>query len=232
MKRFKMKGLLCVLAAMACITAFPTTAYASAGQDVQAEKVTKEPGEALSEESDIVTRDLLYDKATNKQFLTIEDREGNIFYLVIDYDAPVNEAEEQYKTYFLNPVDTEDLAALAEKAGEEPIVCTCMEQCQPGKIDMNCPVCASNMTECIGTEPEPVEEPAAPVEEPVVQEKKAGINPAMLLLVFVILGGSCVAVYFKFFKGKGKSSPSADEDDYDYEEESFWEDADEEEEEK
>ena len=47
-------------------------------------------------------RDLLYDKATNKQFITVQTKSGNTFFIVIDYDAPINEDEEQYQTYFLN----------------------------------------------------------------------------------------------------------------------------------
>jgi len=48
---------------------------------------------------------------------------AKIFYFldnfyVIDYDAPVNEGEEQYKTYFLNQVDETDLSELLEQ-GEQ-----------------------------------------------------------------------------------------------------------------
>ena len=48
---------------------------------------------------------MLYDKATNKQFITVQTKNGNTFFIVIDYDAPINEDEEQYQTYFLNMVD-------------------------------------------------------------------------------------------------------------------------------
>ena len=44
------------------------------------------------------------------------NKDGTVFYLVIDYDSPVNEEEEQYQTYFLNLVDAADLSALV---GEE-----------------------------------------------------------------------------------------------------------------
>ena len=33
-------------------------------------------------------------KHTNKQFITVQDRDDNLFYIVIDYDAPVNEEED------------------------------------------------------------------------------------------------------------------------------------------
>ena len=61
-----------------------------------------------------MTRDLLYDAATNKQFITVETSGGNTFYIVIDYDKPVDEDGEQYHTYFLNMVDEADLLAALE----------------------------------------------------------------------------------------------------------------------
>ena len=81
---------------------------------------TPEPGTGFTAEGNAVTRDLLYDKATNKQFVTLETKDGTVFYLVIDYDSPVNEEEEQYQTYFLNLVDAADLAALVGEEEAEP----------------------------------------------------------------------------------------------------------------
>lgn len=231
--------LLASLMAMAlCLTVFSTTAFAG-GPDYQEpteEPVAEEtitPGEPLSEDSDISTRDLLYDKATNKQFITITDRDGNIFYLVIDYDSPVSEDEEQYKTYFLNPVDLDDLSALAEEAENEPVACTCTDKCVAGAIDMNCPVCASDMTECAGKAPEPVvtEEPVAEeLEEP---EPSGGMNPAMLVVLLIVLAGGGAFAYMKLVKNKPKTKGNADLDDYDYgededeDEDSPWESEDE-----
>ena len=110
-----------------------TPAYAMAEEPAETVEAASEEGEPLSEGSGIVTRDLLYDKATNKQFLTIQDREGNIFYLVIDYDAPVDEEEEQYQTYFLNPVDTDDLAALQRKMRKNPLSAPARNIVRPGQ---------------------------------------------------------------------------------------------------
>ena len=72
-------------------------------------------GEPIEGEGNAYTRDLLYDKATNKQFITVQTKTGNTFYVVIDYDAPINEEEEQYQTYFLNMVDEADLLALLDE---------------------------------------------------------------------------------------------------------------------
>lgn len=74
----------------------------------------KPKGEPIDDEGNAYTRDLLYDKATNKQFITIQTKSGNTFFIVIDYDAPINEDEEQYQTYFLNMVDESDLLALLD----------------------------------------------------------------------------------------------------------------------
>ena len=52
-------------------------------------------GEGFSEEGNLVTRDLLYDEHTNKRFITVQARGGATFYLVIDYDKPVDEEGEQ-----------------------------------------------------------------------------------------------------------------------------------------
>ena len=50
----------------------------------------KPKGEPIDDEGNAYTRDLLYDKATNKQFITVQTKNGNTFFIVIDYDAPIN----------------------------------------------------------------------------------------------------------------------------------------------
>lgn len=162
---------------------------------------------------------LSYDKAANKQFITVEDRDGNTFYIIIDYDAPVNDKEEQYKTYFLSQVDSSDLASLA-KGGQKKIpVCVCTEKCSPGKVNMNCPVCAANMTECKGKEPErpkPEDVREAP-SEPEKPAKKPKVNYNVVAALAVLLAGGGAALYrFKFRKNKQDAQAAADPDDYDY----------------
>lgn len=227
MKKTKFHILTVFLAVMLCFTAFSVTAYAGGGpeeEEVLPEETqdTIEPGEPFSGDTDISTRDLLYDKATNKQFLTIEDRAGNVFYLVIDYDAPVNEDEEQYKTYFLNPVDTDDLAALAEESEAAPAACICTERCGAGAVNMNCPVCSANMTECAGREVLPAETETPEEEpEPEPEQKKSGGAKGILavLLLLALAGGGGAFAYLKFVKDKKTAKPSADLDDYDFEDE-------------
>ena len=112
----------------------------------------KPEGEPIDNEGNAYTRDLLYDKATNKQFITIQTKNGNTFYIVIDYDAPINEDEEQYQTYFLNMVDESDLLALLDEDTAAALTtCNCKEKCAAGQVNTDCPVCKTNMSECNGT---------------------------------------------------------------------------------
>lgn len=76
-------------------------------------------GKSLSNDGNVVTRDLLYDEKTNKQFITVETRNGETFYLIIDYDKPVDDKLEQYHAYFLNAVDERDLLQLLDKDDQE-----------------------------------------------------------------------------------------------------------------
>ncbi len=119
---------------------------------------TTEPGEGFSDEGNLVTRDLLYDEHTNKQFITVQTSGGNTFYIVIDYDKPVDEDGEQYETFFFSVVDEADLLAAMEAAGMEVPACACTDKCMAGAVNTDCSVCATNMTECVGMEPEPVED--------------------------------------------------------------------------
>ena len=163
------------------------------------------------------TRDLLYDKDTHKQFITVQGREGSVFYIVIDYDVAVSEDEEQYKVYFLNQVDESDLAALVGDSGTAaPPVCSCGERCAVGAVNTACPVCAVNMTECAGKEPEPMPEPVTKPEPEPEPERTGGIGSVLAVLLLVALAGGGAVCYLKFFKKKPDTRGSADLDDYDY----------------
>ena len=172
---------------------------------------TLEPGEGFSEEGQFVTRDLLYDENTNKQFITVQTRGGSTFYLVIDYDKPVDEEGEQYETYFLGVVDEADLLAALEETGGELPACTCAEKCAAGAVNTDCPVCAANMTECVGLEPEP-----EPTEEPEPEpEQEAGFPAGTLLLALavVVIGGGA-GWYFKIYRPKQEQAAAQAEEDY------------------
>ena len=198
-------------------TGQPSTGQPSTGQPSTdpAPQQTPQPGEPFSQGSEFSTRDLLYDKDTHKQFITVEGRNGSTFYIVIDYDAPVNEQEEQYKTYFLNKVDEADLAALVEQG--EPAACSCTDKCHAGAVNTSCPLCAVNMTECVGKE----QSPSAPVESEqpdtdLEPEKESGGNGILLVVLAVALAGGGAVYFLKFKKKKPSTKGSADLDDYDY----------------
>ena len=180
-------------------------------EETPAPEPTIEPGEGFSEEGNLVTRDLLYDEHTNKQFITVQTSGGNTFYIVIDYDKPVDEEGEQYETYFLNVVDEADLLAAAEAAGVEQAVCSCSEKCAAGAVNTDCAVCSVNISKCVGIEPEPTE-----TEEPAPEEAEpeTGGNAGMLLAVLAVaLVGGGAAFYFKVLRPKQQQAGEP-EDDY------------------
>ena len=194
-----------------------------ADPEKEEEAETPEPGTGFTSEGNVVTRDLLYDNATNKQFVTLETKDGAVFYLIIDYDSPVNEEEEQYQTYFLNLVDAADLAALvgeeeAEPDAEAPPLCSCRERCQVGKIDTTCPVCIADLTACLGEEPEPeapeeLEEPQPAPEAEEPEDDSSSAVAAVILLLVVLAGGALFVVKLLRRKGKAPSRPPEDDDE-------------------
>ena len=211
-----------ILALVMTLSMLSVTAFATAEPDEEEDIPEVEetiPEETMApseppEDTGTKTTQLLYCKETNKQFIEIQDRDGNIFYIVIDYDDPVKDKEEQYRTYFLNAVDANDLEALAEDTQGKPEVCICRDKCQPGKINMRCPVCASNMSECMGKEPDP---PKETTPSDTTNDNNKGPNPVALLIVFAIVGGGGVYAFMKFKKEKETPAPQ-NSDDLDYDE--------------
>ena len=57
------------------------------------------------------------------------------------------------------------------------------------------------MSGCTGKEPEP-ETPEETPEPEEPAQKPAGLNPAILLVVLVLMGGGGAFAYFKFIKNK------------------------------
>ena len=238
--KIKRRILAMLLVLIMCVSTLATTAFAYAeDQDPESEStsqettapeeeeeippvqttppVVAEEGSGFSEDGNLITRDLLFDKNTNKQFITVQTRNGEIFYIIIDYDKPTDEDGDQYETYFLNMVDEADIQALLEEAGIVA-TCSCPDKCAAGAVNTSCEICKKNMTECVGTEkiPETVPtdptEPSEPVEEP--EETNSSAILAVVLLVAVAGGG--VFFFLKNKKPDAKTKGKTNLDDYDY----------------
>ena len=220
----KMRLLTGLLAVMLCCAALTPAAFAYADDPETAETAgtvqeTDTPeddapvtggAEPLTPEGNLtLVDDIQGEAAGDKQFITVQTKAGNTFYIIID-----RAADGENTVYFLNAVDEADLTALMEDG--EPAVCDCTTKCAAGAVDTACQVCAVNMTECVGPEPEPEPEPTPePVEEPA--EESVGLNPAVLLVVLLVLGGGGAFAYFKLVKGRKASTKGPDDlDDYDY----------------
>ena len=179
--------------------------------------VVEEPQEAepLTPEGNAT---LVDDFGGNKQLITVTTKAGNYFYILIDRDD-----EGENTVHFLNQVDDADLSALledGETTEETPAVCTCTEKCEAGAVNINCPVCSTDRTQCAGAETEP--EP----EEPEEPQEEQGSNMSVLLIVLVLAGaGGAVFYYFKVLKPKKDAAKGSDDlsdydfDDYDEDEE-------------
>lgn len=159
-----------------------------------------------------------------KQFITVQSKNGNYFYLVID------RAGDTENVYFLNLVDEADLMALMEDGNtEKPVAaCSCTDKCVVGSINTACEVCRTNMSECTGKEAVVDTEPEPETDEPDGKEPDdtKTSNSGLLIVVFIVAAGAGSAIYwFKFRNKEPKNKGGNDLDDYD-----FGEDDDEEEE--
>ena len=162
-----------------------------------------ESGFPFSNAGNSFTRDLLYDRVTNKQFIAIETRNGDLFYMIIDYDKPLDEKGEKYETYFLNLVDSRDLLDIVD-AKDIP-----------------------DELEVIYVTPEPTEVPTqSPNNEEKVDVQKPDSSKTMLgLAVIAVLAGGGALWYFK--QKKDKKRPPVQEYDFDSDDEEETNDKDE-----
>ena len=164
------------------------------------------PGQPFTQHGNMVTRDVLYSASTNKQFISVQSRAGQTYYMVIDYDKPIDEENEIYETYFLNLVDDRDLMSVLT---DEEIVPTPTPQ-------------------IIYVTPEPTQVPpptSAPVETPVQENRKMDSTTMLLLLILIALVAGGLVTWFITLQNK-KQAPRIPEFEEDEEIEDSEEDTD------
>ena len=175
----------------------PPTAEPAPSPTPEIQYVPLGPGQPFTQSGNMVTRDVLYSASTNKQFISVQTRAGQTYYLVIDFDKPIDEENEIYETYFLNLVDDRDLMSVLT---DDEIVPTPTPQ-------------------IIYVTPEPTQVPpptSAPVETPVQQETKKMDSAVMLLLlvlIVLVIGGFAAWFITSQNKKQVHRIPEYDEDD-------------------
>lgn len=210
-----MRSFFVLLAAVMCFASFSVTAYAHGDDndtptdDSNVKVETPDPQPLTPEGNMTLVDDISGDAAGDKQFIVVQSKGGNYFYIVID-----NAADGNNTVHFLNQVDEADLLAIIEDGSTTtpaPAVCSCTDKCEAGKVNTACPVCATNMTACSGKAAEP--EQGEP-EEP--KEKKTGTGGLLLFLIVAIAGGGGAFYYFKVMKPKQDVKGGTDLDDFDF----------------
>lgn len=148
----------------------------------------------------------------DKQFITLQSKNGNVFYLVIDRNG------DKENVYFLNLVDESDLLALMEDAEDGTTTtapaCSCTDKCAVGAINTDCEICRTEMSECAGKESGVVLEPTEPDVTDTTDKDEPKNNNFGTILILVVLGAIIAGgyFYFKIYKPKREAAANDDED--------------------
>ena len=229
--RFKKNTFLITLAAVLCIAAFPFSASANIDESYDEEISVNDDVESktpLTPSGNLTVIDDVHqttdeDAIEDKQFITVQSKNGNTFYIIIDRSGDTE------NVYFLNAVDEADLLALTEDAEQNApaATCICTTKCETGSVNANCEVCAKNKDECRGvpasTSEQSTEKEEKPDEE-TPQNKQNTTMPLIGLIIFALFGGGGALYWFKVKNKKPSTKGTTDindlfEDDEDYNEE-------------
>lgn len=182
-----------------------TTITTSKNSTITPEDVEKsEDAEAstLPQGNGFLLEDVL-DENVNRQFLTIQSKNGNTFYIVVDKDS-----EGRDNVYFMNLVDEYDLMAFADKFPSED------KDGSKKKAEVSID---KNEEMSTNAENEDIE---ADDEQPLPVKKSTGTASKNLLVpaigIFALVGGA--ALYFFKFKGasaKNDKKNDFNDDDFD-----------------
>lgn len=168
------------------VTAEPETVYVPLG-----------PGQPYKGEGNMQTMDMLYSASTNKQFITVQTRAGETYYMVIDYDKPIDEENDIYETYFLNLVDDRDLMSVVSE-----------DEIQP-----------TPTPQIVYVTPEPTEIPQQTVPIVVEDDGMEEMLPTILLVGGVAaIGGAIFWMVKKKKEDAARNVPDFD-DEYEFEDE-------------
>ncbi|SFE36063.1 DUF4366 domain-containing protein [Peptostreptococcus sp. D1] len=207
---FRTLTVLCAAVVLTC--GFSVTAYAGGGEDIPTDDsnviVETEPQPLTPEGNMSLVDDIQGDDAEDKQFIVVQSRGGDYFYIVID-----KAAQGENTVHFLNQVDETDLLSIIEDGQTEtpPAVCSCTDKCEAGSVNISCPVCSTNTSGCAGKEAV-----TAPEDEPQPEEK-SGAGGLVIFLVVALLGGGGTLYYFKIMKPKQSVKGDTDLEDFDFE---------------